>query len=77
MDVYCISLEKYKDNWPSILEKLNAVGFTNAQIFPGVIGSNFKNLNSIEVIKYGPPENFISIWTLYNLKNNISRITSS
>ena len=73
MDVYCISLEKYNDNWPRILGRLKEVGFTNAQIFPAVIGSNFKNLNSPEVLKYGPPENFISIWTLYTLKNNIPR----
>ena len=73
MDVYCISLEKNKSKWPSIISSLNNVGFSNAQIFPAINGKNFQNPNSEEVQKYGPPESFISTWTLYNLKNNITR----
>lgn len=73
MDVYCISLEKNKSKWPTILEKLKSVGFDNAQIFQAVNGKNFENPESEEVHKYGSPESFITTWTLYNLKNNISR----
>lgn len=73
MDVFCISLEKNKDSWPEILQRIRDNGFPNAKIFPGIVGKNFTNDNSTEVKLFGKPDTFVSTWALFDLKKKKDR----
>ena len=64
MEVYCISLEKNKDNWPKLIKNISENGFPNVQIFKAVYGKDLKETNDTDII---------STWALYQLLNNIER----
>ena len=61
--VYCISLEKNRNNWDSILSNIRSNGFPSCEIFEGVNGSQYKSNLS----------NIVGVWQQYNLENNIQR----
>jgi len=63
-EVYCISLQKNKANWDSILQNITANGFPNCSIFEAINGSQYRDKNL---------ENMVGIWQRYILKNNLQR----
>lgn len=61
--VYCISLAKKRNQWPSIISNISNNGFPSCQIFQGIDGNIYRaNLKGI-----------VGVWEQYILENDIQR----
>ena len=63
-NVYCISLQKHKSEWSSILENIKSAGFVNPRIFEAVNGGDLSEETKKDIT---------TPWTYYFLRNKLPR----
>ena len=82
MKSFCISLEKNKDKWGEIIDKIHKVGFDDVDIFPGVNGKEIGELSKGNPVSektkkivdsLGGISNLLSPWVRYFLTKGFNR----
>lgn len=82
MKSFCISLEKNKDRWGSILDMIRNAGFEDVEIFPGINGNEIGKIDKGEQVSentqtlvdsFGGLSSLLTPWARYSLKMDKKR----